>query len=109
MEYYPHTKAAIVGCFFCLYKLGESQFISEIVGESPIKSEKVRSTYYRCCTFVARIAKKSSFNQNRTIMNQTKTAVIISIVCVVMLGVLIFLNRDKFSTKTPVPAEPVQE
>lgn len=42
-------------------------------------------------------------------MNQTKTAVIISIVCVVMLGVLIFLNRDKFSTKTPAPAEPVQK
>ena len=42
-------------------------------------------------------------------MNQTKTAVIISIVCVVMLGVLIFLNRDKFSTKTPAPAKPVQE
>ena len=61
MEYYPYTKAAIVGCFFCLYKLGESQFISEIVGESPIKSEKVRSTYYRCCTFVARIAKKIKF------------------------------------------------
>ena len=30
-------------------------------------------------------------------MNQTKTAVIISIVCVVMLGVLIFLNRDKLT------------
>lgn len=32
-------------------------------------------------------------------MNQIKTAVIISIVCVVMLGVLIFLNRDKFGSK----------
>lgn len=39
-------------------------------------------------------------------MNQTKTAVIISIVCVVMLGVLIFLNRDKFATKKTV--EPVE-
>lgn len=41
-------------------------------------------------------------------MNQTKTAVIIGIVCVVLLGVLVFLNRDKFSTK-PADAEPVQE
>ena len=43
-------------------------------------------------------------------MNQTKTAVIISIVWVVMLGVLIFLNRDKFGTKKVVePAPEVQE
>lgn len=42
-------------------------------------------------------------------MNQTKTAVIIGIVCVVLLGVLIFLNRDKFSTKAPVEDAPVQE
>ncbi len=32
-------------------------------------------------------------------MNQIKTAVIISIVCVVMLGVLIFLNRDKLTKR----------
>lgn len=38
-------------------------------------------------------------------MNQTKTAVIIGIVTVVLLGVLIFLNRDKFiSKKEEAPA-----
>ena len=43
-------------------------------------------------------------------MNQTKTAVIIGIVCVVLLGVLVFLNRDKFATKKAIePAEEVQE
>lgn len=43
-------------------------------------------------------------------MNQTKTAVIIGIVCVVLLGVLVFLNRDKFATKKAVePAVEVQE
>lgn len=43
-------------------------------------------------------------------MNQTKTAVIIGIVCVVLLGVLVFLNRDKFATKNAVePAAEVQE
>jgi uncharacterized integral membrane protein len=29
-------------------------------------------------------------------MNKISTAVIVGIVCVVLLGVLIFLNRDKF-------------
>ncbi len=33
-------------------------------------------------------------------MNQTKTAVIIGIVCVVMLGVLIYANKDKFTAST---------
>lgn len=33
-------------------------------------------------------------------MNQTKTAVVIGIVCVVMLGVLIYANKDKFTTST---------
>lgn len=43
-------------------------------------------------------------------MNQTKTAVIIGIVCVVLLGVLVFLNRDKFATKKAVdPTAEVQE
>lgn len=43
-------------------------------------------------------------------MNQTKTAVIIGIVCVVLLGVLVFLNRDKFATKKAIePAAEVQE
>ncbi len=32
-------------------------------------------------------------------MNQTKTAVIIGIVCVVLLGVLVFLNRDKLTKR----------
>ncbi len=32
-------------------------------------------------------------------MNQTKTAVIIGIISVVMLGVIIYLNRDKFGSK----------
>lgn len=32
-------------------------------------------------------------------MNQTKTAVIIGIVCVVMLGALLYANRDKFSSQ----------
>ena len=53
------------------------------------------------------------FNQQQKIckiMNQTKTAVIIGIVCVVLLGVLVFLNRDKFATKKAVePAAEVQE
>lgn len=40
-------------------------------------------------------------------MNQTKTAVIIGIVCVVLLGVLVFLNRDKFAAKKAI--EPVAE
>lgn len=44
-------------------------------------------------------------------MNQTKTAVIIGIVCVVLLGALLYANRDKFSsaksveTTNPTPAE----
>lgn len=33
-------------------------------------------------------------------MNQTKTAVIIGIVCVAMLGALLYANRDKFSSQT---------
>lgn len=36
-------------------------------------------------------------------MNQTKTAVIIGIVTVALLGVVIYLNRDKFGKKE-VPA-----
>lgn len=40
-------------------------------------------------------------------MNQTKTAVIIGIITVVLLGVVIYLNRDKFGSKKEVatPAE----
>lgn len=32
-------------------------------------------------------------------MNKISTSVIIGIVCVVLLGVLVYLNRDKFGTK----------
>lgn len=39
--------------------------------------------------------------KNKT-MNQTKTAVIIGIVCVVLLGALLYANRDKFSSEKSV-------
>ncbi len=32
-------------------------------------------------------------------MQKVSTAVIIGIVCVAMLGVLVYLNRDKFASK----------
>ena len=41
-------------------------------------------------------------------MNKISTSVIIGIVCVVLLGVLVYLNRDKFGTKkatADVPAD----
>lgn len=37
-------------------------------------------------------------------MDKTKTAVIIGIISVVMLGVIIYLNRDKFGSKKAVAA-----
>lgn len=33
-------------------------------------------------------------------MNQTKTAVIIGIVCVILLGALLYANRDGFTSKS---------
>lgn len=39
-------------------------------------------------------------------MNQIKTAVIIGIITVVMLGVVIYLNRDKFGKKAEAAAAP---
>ena len=39
-------------------------------------------------------------------MNQIKTAVIIGMITVVMLGVVIYLNRDKFGKKKEVAAVP---
>lgn len=37
-------------------------------------------------------------------MNKVSTAVIIGIVCVVLLGVLVYLNRDRFRPATAVSA-----
>ena len=43
-------------------------------------------------------------------MKKISTAVIIGIVCVVMLGIVIWLNRDKFSKEKPaVSPEPSVE
>lgn len=42
-------------------------------------------------------------------MNQTKTAVIIGIVCVVMLGALLYANRDKFSSQAAQPMQPASK
>lgn len=41
-------------------------------------------------------------------MQKVSTAVIIGIVCVAMLGVLVYLNRDKFTSKS-VSAAPAGE
>ena len=46
--------------------------------------------------------------KTNNLMNKISTSVIIGIVCVVLLGVLVYLNRDKFGTKkapADVPAD----
>lgn len=42
-------------------------------------------------------------------MNKISTTVIISSVCVVMLGVIIWLNRDKFGKKSLASSNPGAE
>ncbi len=42
-------------------------------------------------------------------MDKIKTAVILSILTIFMMGVVIYLNRDKFSKAVPAPATPAAE
>ncbi len=42
-------------------------------------------------------------------MDKTKTAVILSIVIIVLLGVVIFLNRDKFVSSPAAEVAPAAE
>lgn len=42
-------------------------------------------------------------------MNKISTSVIIGIVCVALLGVLVYLNRDKFGTKKAPADAPADE
>lgn len=60
------------------------------------KFEKIwESDFTARRTFAAQI-KNQPLNSNK--MNKVSTTVVIGIVCVAMLGVVIFLQRDKFHT-----------
>jgi hypothetical protein len=48
-------------------------------------------------------------NFNHKTMNSTKTAVIIGIITLVVLGVLLYANRDKFSSNTAAPSTTTEE
>lgn len=38
-------------------------------------------------------------------MDKTKTAVIIGIICLIGIGVLLYANREKFASKSETPVE----
>ena len=41
-------------------------------------------------------------------MDKTKTAVIIGIICLIGIGVLLYANREKLTSKSETPAEDVE-